>query len=574
MEVTLGNYEKVFHDFKRDAQLCEFCAIDQEMTGGNEGLKLSASAEEMYGVKRETARRYTAFQIGITFFIPTPGLDGAGSVALGSNEETPERKEYEVRPYNFFVRKSDGCLVLSASVVKFLAANKADFQTWLTAGIPYFNAREEEQIQASMAEEQQRWENPVEWVTSEQVPEYMEAWIIEMEKNLSSASDELEKAGVLAENDADSSEEERNESEPCYSFDLKLDNQKASPCISTILNGLYRNHPLFSVGFTPLSSTRQATRGNAALLKVKVKPKKKWMDTIVSRANTVEGQPRDKTSPLPRCENIPDNSSAAVSILGFRVFWKTLIASQKPIVGHNFLDDLMFLIQMHECDLPEDLETFKAVVRRTFPAGIWDTKVMSTEHFTGRTDLQSVCDKVLDDQRFENRFGFHFPKGLEAYRSPRASRGEEVDVGSAHLHNGAFDAYLTGIIFMYFSAFVPDLVRDRKDSVQAFGSRFLTNFQRNKDDEPLFPFPLTVTTRKTIHYDDFRSEINSLLRKESPSTRSKKPITIRSLMSNSFDCTKHFFVSCENENIQEVLLNRFDKGVLEGSLEGCSYEKH
>lgn len=63
----------------------------------------------------------------------------------------------------------------------------------------------------------------------------------------------------------------------------------------------------------------------------------------------------------------------AMKILGFTKVFRAMVASKKPIIGHNCLTDFMFLFDKCYKALPKDLKTFKCELHELFPI-IFDTK--------------------------------------------------------------------------------------------------------------------------------------------------------------------------------------------------------
>ncbi len=57
-------------------------------------------------------------------------------------------------------------------------------------------------------------------------------------------------------------------------------------------------------------------------------------------------------------------------------------ASQKPIIFHNGMYDILFLYHNLESSLPEDLQTFKEDFHRRITNKIFDTKIPSDTHMT------------------------------------------------------------------------------------------------------------------------------------------------------------------------------------------------
>jgi len=58
---------------------------------------------------------------------------------------------------------------------------------------------------------------------------------------------------------------------------------------------------------------------------------------------------------------------------GFRRVWQALMESQKPLVGHNTLLDMLFLVQHFMDELPETLSAWKSYLKENF-VGLYDTR--------------------------------------------------------------------------------------------------------------------------------------------------------------------------------------------------------
>ncbi|EPY36478.1 hypothetical protein STCU_00561 [Strigomonas culicis] len=143
-----------------------------------------------------------------------------------------------------------------------------------------------------------------------------------------------------------------------------------------------------------------------------------------------------------------DQHNQLLKKIGFRLFWKEIIASKKPIVGHNFFQDLMFMLNMHESDLPEDYATFKRYTCALFPS-IYDTKSIASQlvckfPVTHLGVLYNQCRSLFGMSASQFSRYFYLPPGFYEY-------DDEYIKVSAKAHEGAYDAYMTGVVFIYLS---------------------------------------------------------------------------------------------------------------------------
>lgn len=126
--------------------------------------------------------------------------------------------------------------------------------------------------------------------------------------------------------------------------------------------------------------------------------------------------------------------------MGFSLVVKALIDSKKPIIGHNMIYDIIYLLNQFVMPLPADYAEFVKEWHGLFPH-VYDTKVLATasEYFS-RTDLGKVFEKCVNDGRMRQllRISFDIHNGFTNY--------EGADLLSHH-HEAAYDAYMTGYAF-------------------------------------------------------------------------------------------------------------------------------
>ena len=83
-------------------------------------------------------------------------------------------------------------------------------------------------------------------------------------------------------------------------------------------------------------------------------------------------------------------------MLGFTRVFRLLVTARKPIVGHNMLTDLLFMMDKFHMPLPEDYNLFKKELHSIFPT-IFDTKHI---HNSMRKQLESqgvIFARSLED---------------------------------------------------------------------------------------------------------------------------------------------------------------------------------
>ena len=65
--------------------------------------------------------------------------------------------------------------------------------------------------------------------------------------------------------------------------------------------------------------------------------------------------------------------------LGFTVIYRELLASKKPIVGHNCFGDFVKMAHQFGSELPSSYADFKKIFTAQFSGGVYDTKLIGFE---------------------------------------------------------------------------------------------------------------------------------------------------------------------------------------------------
>ncbi|KPI87059.1 hypothetical protein ABL78_3871 [Leptomonas seymouri] len=391
MDITKYNHLLALADFAKEIKRCDFCAVDQEMTGVDiPGVTppLGASPEDVYHAKRMAVEAYNAFQMGIALFTKI------------------DDSSYEVRPYNFYLLNSTGDLRLGLPAITFLAANHMNFQLWLTSGIAFCNQNEEqafeERQQIVFADDsEQRIANECATAADDLLSACDGTWV----KELSCTTDLAKRLKRFVERRSDYRLSVVYEGKPYIAQKIKLTLRK-------------------------LSDTEWAAEKEKVSLQLE---------------------------------------RQRAEALGFRQFWKVLVDSKKPIVGHNFMQDVMFMFHMHQEPLPKSYAQFKHQLQKYLPE-IYDTKTIAGK-ISGNavfqtTHLSAVYQECrrraeLTPDAFSRKF--KLPPGFYSYNDQAVKTQNKA-------HEAAYDAYMTGVVFCIFREMYANCTAEAKNIVSAFGS--------------------------------------------------------------------------------------------------------
>ncbi|EAN78242.1 ribonuclease, putative [Trypanosoma brucei brucei TREU927] len=420
MDVDKYNCSVVFDDFKVSIEQCDFYALDQEMTGVDNGERPQSgtmSLTELYQVSRDVVNRYIAFQLGVTVF---KRVDGG----------------YEVKPYNFYLLKSVGDFVVNIESLKFLADNHMDFQRWLVTGMPYCG-----KVDTGLRGDEGGSVSSLRRGLSEYLVSRIKKWY---NSPLARDGECITFKTVICEEIERLTLSKLKEEQVFVSFEYDKSRCIGSPVSLTVHRGT---------------------------------------------SHFASGQGKEKATP----------DLEPIKVCGFQHFWKCLTDCKKPIVGHNFWLDIMFMVQMHEGPLPEDYDTYKRLVHQLFPC-VYDTKTLGREVIINNLS-ESFCLKDLYDRCLASRLKlggapeFFFPPGFGRY-DPDSLESE------CKAHEAGYDSYMTGVAFsicrdLYCSGENSTLDKWR-NIVSVYGSNYYMNV--NGKDSLRRSATFVVEFREEIEY--------------------------------------------------------------------------
>jgi hypothetical protein len=424
MDVTKETFAEVLPGLEAALQDCEFVAIDFEMTGislpGNGGSSRSNygdTPQERYTKMYPISSRYNIVQMGVCVFSKS---DDKGSLVA--------------RPYNFFTFPAEGeDVVMSLSATHFLKDQGMDFNKWVRQGVSYTNEAGEAYLVKKLEQEREQDRQDAEAAAAAAAGEGGGSEKSKMK--LTKAADiEFVKAQMetvtawveseVVEGNGGGAEEEVREAARRFR-ELSLTRTNA-----------FLRRALFEAIDVAYPEMVTETRNN---------------QVVVLRLSEAEKKERDAARERAR-------QAKLTNTVGMRLVFKALGRCGKPLVVHNGMHDLLFMMCAFNKPLPEKLVDLKGQLAECFPnVVIYDTKYISTREDlldknlgvdTGVEGLYHTL--VVEEDGREDGAGVGpkvvLAEGFEKYAGEGEGEGEEGGQGG-FAHEAGYDAYLTGAIF-------------------------------------------------------------------------------------------------------------------------------
>jgi CAF1 family ribonuclease len=270
--------------------------------------------------------------------------------------------------------------------ITFLRNNKMDFGTWITKGLGYSNQKGEEALRKKFLEQ-----GPP--------PLSNEAHRISLTRDadiafLSRNSEKLE--AFLSNNDQKE-----------FTF------EKCNPYLRKVLHQLMEfDHPTLTVC--------KSADDRIQVLKLTEEEKVERLKKVA-----IEAKKSFETA------------------MGFRLVFLDLVASKKPVIGHNCLFDFMFMMRWLDTPFAEgDMQTltgFKKKFNSYFPV-VFDTKYIASCEFDGipmqDSALGELYSTTVRPATESGALKLSFANGFEGFYT-----------GGGQFHDAGYDAYCTGAIF-------------------------------------------------------------------------------------------------------------------------------
>lgn len=354
---------------------------------------------------------------------------------------------YEARPFNFWLRqRGDKAqdVNLNFSSIDFLLQNHMNFQTWLESGITYVTAAREAEERAKFFQTQPH-----------NLSEAEVAW-----KNK-----KVDEIKAFLQGDSSKTT-------------LVYDNDHVSVKADLALHFDIAAQELYVAADPPLHTYF---------------PVWKRTTTTITRQTKQEFDAAAAADHARRTKLFHGK-------IGFRRLFTALCnAKTIPMIGHNFSSDLLFWMNQHEGDLPVFYSDIKDYVHNAF-ARIYDTKVLS-QVLPEAPFLSTSLEPLFSELQSQRRIDVQFPIGFESYAPDVIARAGPNGGGVAH--QGAYDAYMTGVVYLHFlQRNSTEEVKYLENRIAVFGSCFFWTLRPGERDTLSYCTPIHLSFRSNTTMDD------------------------------------------------------------------------
>lgn len=400
MNVTKENLGEVAAEIEALLPTVSFVAIDEEMTGISvEGQKeqIQDWPARRYSKMRTVASRYNIIQVGVCLF-----------------HETESGGGYVARPYNFYLFPDAGTITMEGSSINFLRTHNMDFNKWIYEGVPYLTSDGLKKVYSSLFPEEKKTD-----------------------------SGGKEKQLVLTRES-----------------DIALTNS----ALAKIREWLYDESRKDETELEVLTT-------NAFIRKFMYEAVAKEFPELVTESRPVPGPRPSSTFVVLRLDEAQKAEHAAriraekeqeyTQRAGFSRVFKALCTAKKPLIGHNCMYDMLFLMSHLNGPLPKSYETFRETFLNYFPL-VLDTKLLVSREpfkFKPQAKIENGQPPPAPEPRFgSTALGEIFAVFQEEVTAAKEAGRPVVDVSFAPsfdryandvsaAHEAAYDAYMTGFAF-------------------------------------------------------------------------------------------------------------------------------
>ncbi|KAF9397438.1 hypothetical protein BGX21_008867, partial [Mortierella sp. AD011] len=376
MEILRENFHAELPYIKEAIEECEFIAIDAEFSG--------LHTEPNRRTQKTTLEQgYEELRKSASQFLTV-------QIGISTFKFDPRNGDYVAKPFNFFVfpttvagySPQGRCFLAEASSLDFLAKNRFDFNKWIYNGVQYMTKDEEE----SYRKERMKYlNNEYDDIAIDPVHE---EWL----------NDAIERIAAWKENP-----------DAINFINIQTANNYQKRLIHQEVRRLW--------------GTELHAQGAVSFITIT-----KAVKTTEKVSNDIRNQ---KQAGIQR--DIKNS-------IGFRGVIDLLSTCGKPIVGHNIVVDLAYILSQFVGPLPPTIEGYKRMIHETFPTVI-DTKYVSCSaevlkglsYDTSLPALENMVNSI------------HFMGCPRAVPNARHTR---YHLSRDRSHEAGYDSYITGFILI------------------------------------------------------------------------------------------------------------------------------
>jgi len=410
MDVSQSNYDAFVADIKEHLPKAEFYSIDFEMTGikTKENPLVTDLPYEKYLKLRSAGNTYRIIQMGICLFIKNGDRD------------------YQARPYNIYLFPREYGFVspqimIDSSAADFNTKHNMNWNKWFAEGITYMTLKQAKRKKQDLEKADKKFAD-----------EPTDILILSKEEDLQKSKEFIGNLEAWIEN---------------------KENQERF--IVKEQSSLFRKH---------IYDTLQLKYKQ--LVFETISNPDKYNDKEIHIFKFADEKEREEYF----AKKLKEKEDSFANLIGFTTVFQLLMDSKKPMVGHNFYLDILFLYSHFIEPLPYKFEEFKKTFNKSFPE-IYDTKfIFENSRFRQKADKSTSLDALTPLCRNEEDKDFYQVKitleeGFKAY--------EFGNTENARYHEAGYDAFLTGYVYArtFFALDKEDQLR-MKNSVNVLRSLY------------------------------------------------------------------------------------------------------
>ncbi|GAQ84865.1 Poly(A)-specific exoribonuclease PARN [Klebsormidium nitens] len=391
MEVTAGNFELVIPSIERAISRCDFVAIDCEFTGldvnGRRREEYFDDLEQRYARVRMSAQHFLVIQVGLSLF-----------------EWCPCEQTYRASTYNCYVYPRphgsfDLRFTCQASSLEFLSKHNFDFNKFIYEGVPFINLSTAEEMYAKLEQQAsaaaQAANIPSTGASAPVNRDIRQA--LRSEEDKQRHRDIIDRVREWLEGDSPAK--------------ARVDEREDSPedGVESGSKGLASDQGEAPSGVAPgerqereeAGGQEEVPGGNVDVFVFE--PMNSFWRAVVYQTMErefgkgrflIEKVPQSFSSNLESLRLVRSNPEAVLEAervraaekrarldqtVGFSRVLRALSAARKPLVGHNMLLDLAYIVHLFVQPLPPAFADFRDLVASFFSGGIFDTKHLALQ---------------------------------------------------------------------------------------------------------------------------------------------------------------------------------------------------